>query len=71
MQPVERAFIERRSGKDRRRFYSIKRFFLGKQDRRSSGERRSTKEMRADWIRVSRWSSAPLQRLKISKFIHK
>lgn len=71
MQPVKRAFIERRTGKDRRRFYSIKRFFYGKRDRRTSGERRSLREKRANWIRVSRWSSAPLERLKISKYILK
>jgi hypothetical protein len=65
----QRSFIERRTGKDRRRRFSIKRLFLRQPDRRKSRERRTAIERRASWIRVSRWSSAPLDRLKISKYI--
>ncbi len=71
MQRTDRSFIERRTGKDRRRLFSIKGLFLNKQDRRRSNERRSDSENRQNWVRVSKWSSAPLSRLKISKYLLK
>jgi hypothetical protein len=71
MQRTDRSFIERRTGKDRRRLFSIKGLFLKKQDRRRSKERRSTSENRQNWVRVSKWSSAPLKKLKISKYLLK
>lgn len=71
MQKNNRAFIERRTGKDRRRIFSIKGRFFRKQDRRIAQERRSDAEHRENWIRVSKWSSAPLKNLKISKYLLK
>jgi hypothetical protein len=71
MQKNQRAFIERRTGKDRRRRFSIKGRFFRKHDRRRSQERRSNTEHRKNWIRVSKWSSAPLKNLKISKYLLK
>jgi len=71
MQKNNRAFIERRTGKDRRRLFSIKGRFFRKQDRRKSPERRSDTENRQNWVRVSKWSSAPLKNLKISKYLLK
>ena len=71
MPKTNRAFIERRTGKDRRRLFSIKKLFFSKQDRRRSKERRSDSENRQDWVRVSKWSSVPLKHLKISKYLLK
>jgi hypothetical protein len=69
MQTHQRSFIERRTGKDRRRFFSFKRLVFRRANRRSFGDRRSRDERREEWVRVSRWSSAPLNHLKISKYI--
>ena len=71
MQKSNRSFIERRTGKERRRFFSIKGLFIKKQDRRRSQERRSNTENRKNWVRVSKWSSVPLKHLKISKYLLK
>ena len=71
MQKSNRSFIERRTGKDRRRRFSIKGLFFRNQDRRTSPERRSVGENRKNWIRVSKWSSVPLKNLKISKYLLK
>lgn len=65
----KRSFIERRTGKDRRRLFSVKGLFFRKQDRRQSQERRSDTEHRENWVRISRWSSVPVDQLKISKYI--
>ena len=69
MQTQKRSFVERRTGKDRRRFSSLKRIIFKQEERRVSPERRSTDERRHDWVRVTRWSSAFLNDLKISKYI--
>jgi hypothetical protein len=69
MRTHKRAFIERRTGKDRRRVFSLKRLRFKRHDRRSSLDRRSGVERRETWIRVSRWSSAPLNHLKLSKYL--
>lgn len=50
-------FLDRRSGEDRRKVYSLDYFQMGNRDRRMKGERRKHKERRADCIRVSEWSS--------------
>ena len=69
MTRIERAFSERRSGKDRRRIIQIERFFYKGEDRRVVSDRRMTDERRTGWIRISKWSSAPLKKLKIAKFL--
>ncbi|MFZ0131674.1 MAG: hypothetical protein WAK95_03970 [Desulfobacterales bacterium] len=69
MMIVNRAFLERRSGKDRRRRMQIQRFFFKGLERRNPKDRRATAERRTGWIRVSKWSSAPLAKLKIAKFL--
>lgn len=69
MMIVNRAFIERRSGKDRRRRMRIQRFFFKALERRRASDRRANAERRNGWIRVSKWSSAPLAELKIAKFL--
>ena len=69
MDKIDRAFVERRSGKDRRRIFQLERFFYKGEDRRNSGDRRASIERRTGWIRISKWSSAPLSKLKIAKFL--
>ncbi len=69
MQNDRRSYIERRTGRDRRRVFSFKGLYFKRQDRRVTPERRSENEMRENWVRVGRWSSAHLKRLKISKYI--
>lgn len=72
MMPIgKRAFIERRSGRNRRRFPSVRGFFFGGKERRKSSERRTGIERRDGWVHISKWSSVPLKQLKISKFIKK
>ncbi len=51
-------FMDRRSGEDRRKVYSLEYFELGNPDRRNSMERRDNIERREDCVRVSEWSSA-------------
>lgn len=46
-----RCFADRRSGVDRRIFYSIDYFVSGGQERRSGGDRRSGIERRRSWVR--------------------
>ena len=69
MVTIDRAFLERRSGKERRRRVQIQRFFFKGLERRSENDRRENEERRRGWIRVSKWSSAPLAELKIGKFL--
>ena len=69
MEPDRRSDIERRSGKDRRRHFSFKGLVFKRKDRRVSPERRVGTEMRENWVRISKWSSVPLNHLKISKYL--
>jgi hypothetical protein len=66
---TDRAFLERRSGHERRRKLQIQRFFFKGLERRGANDRRNKTERRRGWIRVSKWSSAPLAELKIAKFL--
>ncbi len=70
MPKTQREFIERRSGKDRRRFALLSRRRYTGPDRRRR-ERRDPEERRQGWIRISKWSSAPLKNLKIGKFLRR
>jgi hypothetical protein len=47
----------------------IQRFFFKGLERRGANDRRENEERRRGWIRVSKWSSAPLADLKIGKFL--
>jgi hypothetical protein len=69
VQHDRRSYNERRTGKDRRRIFSFKGLAFKRKDRRVSPERRSGTEMRESWVRVSKWSSASLDHLKISKYL--
>lgn len=52
-----RSRLDRRSGEDRRKAYSLDYFLNGGLERRKGGERRKSGERRADWRRVDKWYS--------------
>lgn len=58
----DRRLLDRRSGEDRRRIYSIDYFTEGGAERRKSGERRQRGERRSSCIRVSDWSSVCIEK---------
>jgi hypothetical protein len=60
---------DRRSGMDRRRAYRFGLFSKDGVEKREGEERRSRHERRKGWVRVDRWSSVQLERLKIAKFL--
>ena len=70
MPQIRRASSERRSGKDKRRIFSLRRFFYKGPERRVLQDRRAHEERRGGWVRVSKWSSVNLQDLKIAKYVH-
>ncbi len=64
-----RTLPERRTGKDRRRKFSLQRFFYkGPERRKALHERRTQEERRDGWVRINRWSSVALKDLKISRY---
>jgi hypothetical protein len=70
MPQASRIIPERRSGKDRRRIFSLHRFFYKGSDRRKAlHDRRLQEERRDGWIRINKWSSTKLHDLKISKYL--
>ena len=65
-----RIIPERRNGKDRRRIFSLHRFFYkGPERRKALNDRRLQEERRDGWVRISKWSSTKLDDLKISKYL--
>jgi hypothetical protein len=66
----QRASSERRSGKDRRRTFSLQRFLYKGSERRVQKDRRSRQERRDGWIRIDRWSSVKMRDLKLAKYLH-
>ena len=70
MPQVLRIIPERRAGKDRRRIFSLHRFFYkGSEKRKAVQDRRLQEERRDGWVRISKWSSVKLHDLKISKYL--
>jgi hypothetical protein len=70
MPEVFRRFAERCTGKDRRRDFSLHRFFYNGSERRKALKDQSSQEERRDgWVRINKWSSANLHDLKISKYL--
>jgi len=68
MPEVFRRFAERCTGKDRRRVFSLHRYFYnGSERRKAPKDRRSQEERRDGWVRINKWSSVNLHDLKISK----
>lgn len=60
---------DRRSGKERRKFYHIRGLLSGGVNKRCEEERRSKFDARQGWVRVDKWSSVRLEELKIAKFL--
>jgi hypothetical protein len=60
---------DRRSGKDRRKFARLKQL-LGEDLQNRAVERRKESERRTGWVRLTRWSSVCLEKLKLSKFLN-
>ena len=70
MPQLTRINPERRAGKDRRRVFSLHRFFhKGSERRKALHDRRAREERRDGWVRNSKWSSVKLHDLKISKYL--
>ena len=71
MLEIERAFNERRSGKDRRRVFSFRRFHYKGRERRAAliKDRRSQLERRDGWVRIDKWSSVKMRDLKLAKYL--
>jgi hypothetical protein len=70
MSQVLRIIPERRTGKDRRKIFSLHRFFYtGSERRKALHDRRLQEERRDGWVRISRWSSVNIRDLKISKYL--
>lgn len=67
----ERSIKDRRSGKNRRRYETIKQLLSKDPRRRNAEPRRSEPERRSDWIRVTQWSSIDLKRYAISKYLNR
>ncbi len=70
MPKTQREFIERRTGRDRRRRFQLSRRRYTGPNRRHR-DRRNPEERREGWVRINKWSSAPLKDLKIAKFLLK
>ena len=59
---VKRSPIDRRSGEDKRKLYSLDYFTEGGEERRRGKERRQSGERRTGWARVYKWCSVFLGR---------
>jgi len=70
MYRLKRSFSDRRSGKDRRRFLSLRRLRYKGPERRALRDRRSKIERRDGWVKIGKWSSVEMQDLKIAKYLH-
>ena len=67
---VFRRFPERRTGKERRKIFGVRRFvYKGPERRYALQDRRSYKERRDGWIRINKWSSVNLKDLKIYRYL--
>ena len=49
--------MDRRSGEDRRKTYSLNYFVKGGKERRQAEERRRNRERRQGWMRIDKWYS--------------
>ena len=57
---MKRSQIDRRSGDDERKLYSLDYFTNGGLERRHQIERRKLAERRGQWVRVRKWYSVRL-----------
>ena len=58
--PMRRSLVDRRSGEDKRKRYSLDYFTDGGEERRRGRERRQSGERRSAWARVYKWCSVYL-----------
>ncbi len=70
MYAMKRKLSDRRSGKNRRRFFSIHRLHYKGLERRGRKDRRSQPERRDGYVRIAKWSSVNMQDLKIAKYLN-
>ena len=70
MKAMKRKFCDRRSGKNRRRFFSIHRIRYKGPERRGQKDRRFQLERRDGYVRIAKWSSVKMQDLKIAKYLN-
>ncbi len=64
---IERSGPDRRSGLDRRQAYDIRYFQHGGIEYRCHPERRISRELRMEWVRITQWSSIFLGAIKFGK----
>jgi len=69
MYAMKRNLSDRRSGKNRRRFFSLHRFHYTGSERRAQQDRRFQLERRDGYVRIDKWSSVNMQNLKIAKYL--
>ena len=71
MYALNRKFSDRRSGKDRRRAFGLRRLHYKGPERREmmQKDRRSPQERRAGYVKVDKWSSVKLKNLKLAKYL--
>lgn len=66
---IERASAERRSVKDRRRFFCLGWLRYKGPEQRVQQDRRSQQERRDGYVKISKWSSVKMQDLKLAKYL--
>jgi hypothetical protein len=66
---MKRSFSDRRSGKDRRKSFSLRRFLYKGPERRVQHDRRSLLERRDGYIKIDKWSSVKVRDLKLAKYL--
>ena len=69
MVEIKRTFSERRSGKDRRKLFSLRRLYYKGPERRVQQDRRSLLERRDGYVKIGKWSSVKIKDLKLAKYL--
>ena len=70
MNAMKRNSLDRRSGKSRRRLFSIHRIRYKGPERRGQKDRRSQPERREGYVRIAKWSGVNMRNLKIAKYLN-
>jgi len=66
---LNRSFSDRRSGKDQRKFFSLRRLSFKGPERRIQQDRRSLLERRDGYVKIGKWSSVKIRDLKLAKYL--
>lgn len=69
MYAQKRSFSDRRSVKDRRMFFSLRRFNHKGPDHKVQQDRRSQLERRVGYVKIGEWSSVKIRDLKLAKYL--